>query len=60
MALTLQAREKIRRMVEFGEKKGYGYIPDPYYEGREGFEIVLDLLEHHCAELLDRLESGEE
>lgn len=55
MAPTLEAREKIHRMVEFGGQKGYNHIPDPYYEGREGFDLVLDLLEHHCAALLDLL-----
>ena len=30
----------------------YDHIPDPYYEGAEGFELVLDLLENACANLL--------
>ena len=29
------------------------YIPDPYYEGREGFELVLNMLEDGCQELLE-------
>ncbi len=33
----------------------YDYVPDPYYEGAEGFELVLDLLEDACANLLDTL-----
>ena len=28
------------------------YIPDPYYEGAEGFELVLDMLEDACSNLL--------
>ena len=31
----------------------YDYIPDPYYEGAEGFELVLDLLQNGCANLYD-------
>lgn len=31
------------------------YIPDPYYEGAEGFELVLDMLEDACANLLKEL-----
>jgi len=27
-------------------------VPDPYYGGAEGFEVVLDLLEDGCAEIL--------
>ena len=30
----------------------FDHIPDPYYEGAEGFELVLDLLENACANLL--------
>ena len=31
------------------------YVPDPYYEGAEGFELVLDMLEDACANLLESL-----
>jgi protein-tyrosine phosphatase len=31
----------------------YDYIPDPYYEGAEGFELVLDLLQNACQNLYD-------
>ena len=31
-------------------------VPDPYYSGEEGFELVLDLLENACNNLLDQLE----
>ena len=31
-------------------------VPDPYYGGEEGFELVLDLLEDACAGLLNKLE----
>ena len=30
-------------------------VPDPYYDGAEGFELVLDLLEDACSGLLDTL-----
>lgn len=33
----------------------YDHVPDPYYEGSEGFELVLDLLEDACDHLLTRL-----
>ena len=33
----------------------YDHIPDPYYEGAEGFELVLNLLEDACESLLDEL-----
>ena len=50
------AQNKIFRFREFLTKHPeWSYIPDPYYEGHEGFELVLDLLEDGCATLLDRL-----
>ncbi len=45
--------EKIYRMCEFFTSSRYDHVPDPYYEGHEGFEIVLDLLEEACSNLLD-------
>jgi len=30
----------------------YDYVPDPYYEGAEGFELALDLLEDACGNFL--------
>jgi protein-tyrosine phosphatase len=33
-------------------------VPDPYYEGDDGFEHVLALVEAGCAGLLDHLRSG--
>ncbi len=30
-------------------------VPDPYYDGDEGFERVLDLLEAGCTNLINRL-----
>ena len=34
------------------------YVPDPYYMGHEGFELVLDLLENACGNLYDSLAAG--
>ena len=33
----------------------YDYVPDPYYEGSEGFELALDLLEDACEQLLNEI-----
>jgi protein-tyrosine phosphatase len=49
---------KIYRFVEFSRNHPqWSYVPDPYYEGREGFELVLDLLEDGCQTLLDELKA---
>lgn len=50
------AGQKIYRFREFLRRNpDRSYIPDPYYEGHEGFELVLDLLEDGCSTLLERL-----
>ena len=36
---------------EFGSM-GYDEVPDPYYGGEQGFELVLDLLEDACKQFL--------
>ena len=48
--------DKIYRFVEFSKNHpDWSYVPDPYYEGHEGFELVLDILEDGCTELINRL-----
>ncbi len=58
LAPDLEAVAKVRRMMEFSSHELYDYVPDPYYSGAEGFELVLDLLEDASGGLLDRLRSG--
>lgn len=56
MAPTVEAEQKIVPMAMYLTiATRYDHIPDPYYEGAEGFELVLDLLENACANLLDDL-----
>lgn len=48
--------DKLYRFVEFcRHHPQWSYVPDPYYEGREGFELVLDLLEDGCEGLLEQI-----
>ena len=56
LAPTVEDEKKVVRMIDY--VKGYPQyhsVPDPYYEGAEGFEIVLDLLEDGCRNLLNSL-----
>ncbi len=56
MAPTVDAEAKVVPMADFVNKAMRCYaIPDPYYEGAEGFEIVLDLLEDACRNILNIL-----
>ncbi len=54
LAPSRQFAEKIFRMVEFCPSfPDRSYVPDPYYEGHEGFELVLDMLEEGCRNILE-------
>ena len=49
--------DKLYRMAEFTtDFPDYTYVPDPYYEGAEGFYLVLNMLENGCSNLLDAIE----
>lgn len=56
LAPSVEAARKIFRMTDFCRSHTDAtHVPDPYYEGAEGFEIVLDLLEDACGGLLDEV-----
>lgn len=46
---------KIFKMTNFSSDGKYSEVPDPYYSGPEGFELVLDIIEDACAGLLKRI-----
>ena len=53
-AATPEEEAKIVSMADFcRQHPGWDHIPDPYYEGAQGFELVLDLLEDACNGLVD-------
>lgn len=56
MARTTADLDKIVSMIDFVKMATrYDHVPDPYYEGAEGFELVLDLLEDGCRHMFDML-----
>lgn len=57
LAPTIDAEKKVFRMADFftGETARMDSVPDPYYEGSEGFELVLDLLAVSLENLIGRL-----
>lgn len=59
MARSEQERAKIHLLREFdlfgGEQAS---VPDPYYEGVNGFEETYQIVERSCQGLLDELEAG--
>jgi protein-tyrosine phosphatase len=48
---------KARMFLEFAPACRYGEVPDPYYGGPSGFEVVLDLAEQGVRGLLNALAS---
>lgn len=58
VAPSVEAEKKIVMMADFSDMcSRYDHIPDPYYEGAEGFELVLDLLESACWNLFSMLKN---
>lgn len=46
---------KLYKMTDFSSDSRYDEVPDPYYGGADGFELVLDLLEDACEGLLEKI-----
>jgi protein-tyrosine phosphatase len=56
-APSADAQRKVVRMIDFARcHPCQDCVPDPYYDGAQGFELVLDLLEDACAGLFDEIE----
>lgn len=49
-------RHKVRMMREW-DPEGPGDVPDPYYGGDRGFDLVYEMISRSCRALLDDLES---
>jgi len=50
--------QKIHRMTEFCTRFSFDHVPDPYYGGTDGFELVLDLLEDACEGIIDKIKKS--
>ena len=47
-------RDKVRLLLE-GVESSPAEVPDPYYGGRDGFELVYQLLDQACEKLVNEL-----
>ncbi len=47
--------DRIKLFLEFAPHLGRSDVPDPYYGGTNGFELVLDLIEDASIGLLEQL-----
>ena len=60
MATSEEEKNKIFKMTDFCQRFSYrDSVPDPYYGGDSGFELVLDLLEDAVEGLLTYLDKKE-
>ena len=50
------AAERVRMFLEYAPHLGASDVPDPYYGGGGGFELVLDMVEAAAAGLIDAVE----
>lgn len=57
LAPTVEDAAKVVEMIDYVKTpcSRYDHIPDPYYEGAEGFELVLDLLQDGCRNLYNHI-----
>lgn len=57
LAPTDEAAGRIVMMADYlRHHPAHDIVPDPYYGGDEGFELVIELLEDACQGLLDSLD----
>jgi protein-tyrosine phosphatase len=52
---NLKPQKTIKLMLDYSQKWKGQDVPDPYRKGEEGFELVLDMLEDSCRELLNQI-----
>ncbi len=52
-----EARARLGLFLEASARWKGEEVPDPYYGGVEGFELVLDMVEEAAARWLDRIEA---
>ncbi|MGE9267931.1 MAG: low molecular weight protein-tyrosine-phosphatase [Verrucomicrobiales bacterium] len=55
LARTEAQKERIRPFTDFCTRHSQKEVPDPYYGGQDGFELVADLIEDGCEGLLNDL-----
>lgn len=59
MAPTPEDEKKVVKMADYFTLHPWAdCVPDPYYDGAEGFENALDLIEDGCNTLLNQLEKN--
>jgi protein-tyrosine phosphatase len=50
-----QLQHKVRRLLSFSRRYPNLDVPDPYYGGRSGFDMVLDMVEDAADGLINEI-----
>ena len=59
IARNKNERKQIFLMTDFCINKSYDSVPDPYFGGDVGFELVFDILEDACEGLLRKISNNQ-
>lgn len=57
LAKSEEEVSRIHKMTNFATNFSNDHVPDPYYGGNDGFELVMDLLEDACNGLLQEVKT---
>ncbi|CDN31521.1 Low molecular weight protein tyrosine phosphatase [Mucinivorans hirudinis] len=55
LAPDTQSQEKVERITKYCTRYKVDHVPDPYYNKREGFDEVLDILEDACEGIVENM-----
>lgn len=55
LAPDIESARKVQKFATYLTSHDIDHVPDPYYEGADGFEYVLDILEDGCENLFKQL-----
>jgi protein-tyrosine phosphatase len=55
LAKTQEEMEKVKLLLDKGEKNSAGAVPDPWYGGDEGFVEVYNMLDQACEDIVKKL-----
>ena len=58
LAKSEEQKSRVHRFTDYCTEHDHREVPDPYYGGDDGFELVADLIEDGSRGLLTHLKSG--
>lgn len=50
--------QKVKLFLDFAKHTSHREVPDPYYGGNKGFDLVIDLIEGACEGLVDHIKNN--